>query len=185
MSIKELFPKLYQEKIPEIKGRNIASYDWRSKYYNRLYKFFQYTDIQCTADINYEVRKMYMDSLEKRIFQEKYKAELPSLFDRLKIENIPDVYSQGKPFSVEQEFFNPDKVFLLYVPNKKKSQSFNRVVDKNDLLWDLTRIHFITVGASGQDILLCGNSEYGLCTFTSKIFFKPLKALIWFCVSTE
>mgnify|MGYP006870904990 CR=1 FL=1 len=49
-----------------------------AKYYNRLYKFFQYTDIQCTADINYETRKMYMDSLEKEDISEKYKAELLS-----------------------------------------------------------------------------------------------------------
>ena len=58
---------------------------------------------------------------------EKYKAELLSLFDRLKIENMPDVYSQGNPFSVEQEFFKQDKLFLLYVPNKKKAQSFRQV----------------------------------------------------------
>ena len=49
-----------------------------------------------------------MDSLEKEDISEKYKAELLSLFDRLKIENMPDVYSQGKPFSVEQEFFKQD-----------------------------------------------------------------------------
>ena len=79
--------------------------------------FFQYTDIQCTADINYETRKMYMDSLEKEDISEKYKAELLSLFDRLKIENMPDVYSQGNPFSVEQEFFlSKTNCFLLYVP---------------------------------------------------------------------
>ena len=49
--------------------------------------------------------KMYMESLEKEDISEKYKVELMSLFDRLKIENMPDVYSQGNPFSVEQEFF--------------------------------------------------------------------------------
>ena len=36
-------------------------------------------DRQCTADINYETRKMYMDSLEKEDISEKYKAELLSL----------------------------------------------------------------------------------------------------------
>ena len=63
-----------------------------------------------------------MDSLEKEDISEKYKAELLNLFDRLKIENMPDVYSQGNPFSVEQEFLKQDKLFLLYVPNKKKAQ---------------------------------------------------------------
>ena len=56
---------------------------------------------------------MYMESLEKRIFQKKYKAELMSLFDRLKIENMPDVYSQGNPFSVEQEFLSKTNCFAV------------------------------------------------------------------------
>ena len=106
MAVLKIVPKLYQEKIPETLKEEISLVTTgEAKYYNRLYKFFQYTDIQCTADINYETRKMYMDSLEKEDISEKYKAELLSLFDRLKIENMPDVYSQGKPFSVEQEFF--------------------------------------------------------------------------------
>ena len=57
-----------------------------------------------------------MDSLEKEDISEKYKAELLSLFDRLKIENMPDVYSQGKPFSVEQEFFKQDKFVFAVCP---------------------------------------------------------------------
>ena len=137
MAVLKIVPKLYQEKIPEKLKEEISLVTTgEAKYYNRLYKFFQYTDIQCTADINYETRKMYMDSLEKEDISEKYKAELLSLFDRLKIENMPDVYSHGNPFSVEQEFFKQDKLFLLYIPNKKKAQSFRQVVDKNDLLWD-------------------------------------------------
>ena len=142
MAVLKIVPKLYQEKISEKLKEEISLVtNGEAKYYNRLYKFFQNTDIQCTADINYDTRKMYMDSLEKEEISEKYRAELLSLFDRLKIENMPDVYSQGKPFSVEQEFFKQDKLFLLYVPNKKKAQSFRQVVDKNDLLWDLTGIH--------------------------------------------
>ena len=35
--------------------------------------------------------------IEKEDISEKYKVELMSLFDRLKIENMPDVYSQGNP----------------------------------------------------------------------------------------
>lgn len=106
MAVLKIVPKLYQEKISEKLKEEISLVTTgEAKYYNRLYKFFQYTDIQCTADINYETRKMYMDSLEKEDISEKYKAELLSLFDRLKIENMPNVYSQGKPFSVEQEFF--------------------------------------------------------------------------------
>lgn len=155
MAVLKIVPKLYQEKISEKLKEEIALVTTgEAKYYNRLYKFFQYTDIQCTADINYETRKMYMDSLEKEDISEKYKAELLSLFDRLKIENMPDVYSQGKPFSVEQEFFKQDKLFLLYVPNKKKAQSFRQVVDKNDLLWDLTRIHSSQLVRQTK-ILLC------------------------------
>ena len=99
-----------------------------------------------------------MDSLEKEDISEKYKVELMSLFDRLKIENMPDVYSQGNPFSVEQEFFKQDKLFLLYVPNKKKAQSFRQVVDKNDLLWDLTRIHSSQLVRQTK-ILLCGSDK--------------------------
>lgn len=96
MAVLKIVPKLYQEKIPEKLKEEISLVTTgEAKYYNRLYKFFQYTDIQCTADINYETRKMYMDSLEKEDISEKYKAELLSLFDRLKIENMPDVYSQG------------------------------------------------------------------------------------------
>jgi excinuclease ABC subunit A len=116
LAVLKIVPKLYQEKISEKLKEEISLVtNGEAKYYNRLYKFFQYTDIQCTADINYETRKMYMDSLEKEDISEKYKVELLSLFDRLKIENMPDVYSQGKPFSVEQEFFKQDKLFLLSV----------------------------------------------------------------------
>lgn len=110
MAVLKIVPKLYQEKISEKLKEEISLVtNGEAKYYNRLYKFFQYTDIQCTADINYETRKMYMDSLEKEDISEKYKAELLSLFDRLKIENMPDVYSQGTPFSVEQEFFKQEE----------------------------------------------------------------------------
>ena len=117
MAVLKIVPKLYQEKISEKLKEEISLVTTgEAKYYNRLYKFFQYTDIQCTADINYETRKMYMDSLEKEDISEKYKAELLSLFDRLKIENMPDVYSQGKPFSVEQEFFN-----IIYNKNSPTS----------------------------------------------------------------
>ena len=80
MAVLKIVPKLYQEKISEKLKEEISLVTTgEAKYYNRLYKFFQYTDIQCTADINYETRKMYMDSLEKEDISEKYKAELLSL----------------------------------------------------------------------------------------------------------
>ncbi len=181
MAVLKIVPKLYQEKIPEKLKEEISLVTTgEAKYYNRLYKFFQYTDIQCTADINYETRKMYMDSLEKEDISEKYKAELLSLFDRLKIENMPDVYSQGKPFSVEQEFFKQDKLFLLYVPNKKKAQSFRQVVDKNDLLWDLTRIHSSQLVRQTK-ILLCEILNMDKVQRHRRYFLEPLKALIRFC----
>ena len=93
MAVLKIVPKLYQEKISEKLKEEISLVtNGEAKYYNRLYKFFQNTDIQCTADINYDTRKMYMDSLEKEEISEKYREELLSLFDRLKIENMPDVY---------------------------------------------------------------------------------------------
>ena len=181
MAVLKIVSKLYQEKISEKLKEEISLVTTgEAKYYNRLYKFFQYTDIQCTADINYETRKMYMDSLEKEDISEKYKAELLSLFDRLKIENMPDVYSQGKPFSVEQEFFKQDKLFLLYVPNKKKAQSFRQVVDKNDLLWDLTRIHSSQLVRQTK-ILLCEILNMDKVQRHRRYFLEPLKALIRFC----
>lgn len=181
MAVLKIVPKLYQEKISEKLKEEISLVtNGEAKYYNRLYKFFQYTDIQCTADINYETRKMYMDSLEKEDISEKYKAELMSLFDRLKIENMPDVYSQGNPFFVEQEFFKQDKLFLLYVPNKKKAQSFRQVVDKNDLLWDLTRIHSSQLVRQTK-ILLCEILNMDKVQRHRRYFLEPLKALIWFC----
>ena len=101
MAVLKIVPKLYQEKISEKLKEEISLVTTgEAKYYNRLYKFFQYTDIQCTADINYETRKMYMDSVEKEDISEKYKAELLSLFDRLKIENMPDVYRVSLRFLV-------------------------------------------------------------------------------------
>ena len=181
MAVLKIVPKLYQEKISEKLKEEISLVtNGEAKYYNRLYKFFQYTDIQCTADINYETRKMYMDSLEKEDISEKYKVELMSLFDRLKIENIPDVYSHGNPFSVEQEFFKQDKLFLLYIPNKKKAQSFRQVVDKNDLLWDLTRIHSSQLVRQTK-ILLCEILNMDKAQRHRRYFLEPLKVLIRFC----
>lgn len=181
MAVLKIVPKLYQEKISEKLKEEISLVtNGEAKYYNRLYKFFQYTDIQCTADINYETRKMYMESLEKEDISEKYKVELMSLFDRLKIENMPDVYSQGNPFSVEQEFFKQDKLFLLYVPNKKKAQSFRQVVDKNDLLWDLTRIHSSQLVRQTK-ILLCEILNMDKVQRHRRYFLEPLKALVRFC----
>ena len=161
MAVLKIVPKLYQEKISEKLKEEISLVtNGEAKYYNRLYKFFQYTDIQCTADINYETRKMYIDSLEK--------------------EDMPDVYSQGNPFSVEQEFFKQDKLFLLYVPNKKKAQSFRQVVDKNDLLWDLTRIHSSQLVRQTK-ILLCEILNMDKVQRHRRYFLEPLKALIRFC----
>ena len=181
MAVLKIVPKLYQEKISEKLKEEISLVTTgEAKYYNRLYKFFQYTDIQCTADINYETRKMYMDSLEKEDISEKYKAELLSLFDRLKIENMPDVYSQGNPFFVEQEFFKQDKLFLLYVPNKKKAQSFRQVVDKNDLLWDLTGIQSSQLVRQTK-ILLCEILNMDKVQRHRRYFLEPLKELIQFC----
>lgn len=54
-----------------------------------------------------------MESLEKEDISEKYKVELMSLFDRLKIENMPDVYLQGNPFSVKQEFLSKTNCFAV------------------------------------------------------------------------
>ena len=181
MAVLKIVPKLYQEKISEKLTEEISLVtNGEAKYYNRLYKFFQHTDIQCTADINYDTRKMYMDSLENEDISEKYRAELLSLFDRLKIENMPDVYSQGNPFSVEQEFFKQDKLFLLYVPNKKKAQSFRQVVDKNDLLWDLTGIRSSQLVRQTK-ILLCEILNMDMVQRHRRYFLEPLKALIGFC----
>ena len=93
---------------------------------------------------------------------------------------MPDVYSQGKPFSVEQEFFKQDKLFLLYVPNKKKAQSFRQVVDKNDLLWDLTRIHSSQLVRQTK-ILLCEILNMDKVQRHRRYFLEPLKALVRFC----
>ena len=52
MAVLKIVPKLYQEKISEKLKEEISLVTTgEAKYYNRLYKFFQYTDIQCTADI--------------------------------------------------------------------------------------------------------------------------------------
>ena len=94
MAVLKIVPKLYQEKISEKLKEEISLVTTgEAKYYNRLYKFFQYTDIQCTADINYETRKMYMESLEKEDISEKYKVEFPGIcedsFPRYKPEQSP------------------------------------------------------------------------------------------------
>ena len=53
LAVLKIVPKLYQEKISEKLKEEISLVTTgEAKYYNRLYKFFQYTDIQCTADIN-------------------------------------------------------------------------------------------------------------------------------------
>lgn len=52
MAVLKIVPKLYQEKISEKLKEEISLVTTgEAKYYNRLYKFFQYTDIQCTADV--------------------------------------------------------------------------------------------------------------------------------------
>ncbi len=49
MTVLKIVPKLYQEKISEKLKEEISLVTTgEAKYYNRLYKFFQYTDIQCT-----------------------------------------------------------------------------------------------------------------------------------------
>lgn len=74
MAVLKIVPKLYQEKISEKLKEEISLVtNGEAKYYNRLYKFFQYTDIQCTADINYETRKCIWILLKKRIFQKNIK----------------------------------------------------------------------------------------------------------------
>lgn len=46
MAVLKIVPKLYQEKISEKLKEEISLVTTgEAKYYNRLYKFFQYTDI--------------------------------------------------------------------------------------------------------------------------------------------
>ena len=46
MAVLKIVPKLYQEKISEKLKEEISLFtNGEAKYYNRLYKFFQYTDI--------------------------------------------------------------------------------------------------------------------------------------------
>ena len=46
MAVLKIVPKLYQEKISEKLKEEISLVtNGEAKYYNRLYKFFQYTDI--------------------------------------------------------------------------------------------------------------------------------------------
>ena len=49
-----------------------------AKYYNRLYKFFQHTEIKSSLEIDYDIRKIYVDSLEKENISSKYRLELIS-----------------------------------------------------------------------------------------------------------
>lgn len=76
--------------------------------------------------------------------------------------------------------FKQDKLFLLYVPNKKKAQSFRQVVDKNDLLWDLTMIHSSQLVRQTK-ILLCEILNMDKVQRHRRYFLEPLKALIRFC----
>ena len=69
---------------------------------------------------------------------------------------------------------------MLYVPNKKKAQSFRQVVDKNDLLWDLTGIHSSQLVRQTK-ILLCEILNMDKVQRHRRYFLEPLKALIRFC----
>ena len=47
MAVLKIVPKLYQEKISEKLKEEISLVtNGEAKYYNRLYKFFQYTDMK-------------------------------------------------------------------------------------------------------------------------------------------
>jgi len=63
----------------------------QAKYYNRLYKFFLQTDVMSSEDIDYEMRERYIEWIEQEDISEKYRVELIRLFDRMKIENMPDI----------------------------------------------------------------------------------------------
>ena len=50
MAVLKIVPKLYQEKISEKLKEEISLVTTgEAKYYNRLYKFFQYTDMVCMS----------------------------------------------------------------------------------------------------------------------------------------
>lgn len=151
-----------------------------AKYYNRLYKFFQHTEIKSSLEIDYDIRKIYVDSLEKENISSKYRLELISLFDRLKIENMPEIYLENQSISIEQDFFKKDKLFLLYVPNKKKAQTFRKVRNKEELLWDFSNIHSAKLKKQIK-IVLCGILNMDIDQRKRRYFLEPLKLLMQYC----
>ena len=181
MAVLKFTPKLYQVELSRKLNREILEVTkGEAKYYNRLYKFFQYTQIRSSSEIDYDVRKDYIDLLKKEKLTEKYRLELISQFDRLKIENMPEIYLEGKSFSAEQEFFKGEKLFLLYVPNKKKAETFRKVRNKDDLLWDFRNIHSVNLKKQIK-ILLIEILNMDIVQRKRRYYLEPLKLLMKYC----
>ncbi len=181
MAVLKFTPKLYQVKLSRKLNREILEVTkGEAKFYNRLYKFFQYTQIRSSSEIDYDVRKDYIDLLKKEKITEKYRSELISQFDRLKIENMSQIYLEDKPFSVEQEFFKGEKLFLLYVPNKKKAETFRKVRNKEDLLWDFRNIYSVNLKKQIK-ILLIEILNMDIVQRKRRYYLEPLKLLMQYC----
>lgn len=77
MAVLKIVPKLYQEKIPEKLKEEISLVTTgEAKYYNRLYKFFQYTDM---GNMGCFVKAIYRNTERQNIKYCCYKENLSSI----------------------------------------------------------------------------------------------------------
>ncbi len=181
MTVLKYIPKSGQTELTEHLQKEMKLVtQGQAKYYNRLYKFFLQTDVMSSEDIDYEMRERYIEWIKQEDISEKYRAELIRLFDRMKIENMPDIQTQGVPFAVTQDFFQKDKWFLLYVPNKQKARTFRQVVNKEELLWDFSTITIPNLKKQAKTIL-CEILNMPIAQRMRRRYLEPLKILISFC----
>lgn len=111
---------------------------------------------------------------------QKYRMEILRVFDRLKLDSLPAFTSTDSVFKPDHPYFKQDGIFLLYVPDKKKAESFLHVYDKRELYWNLKGIR--SKKLREQTVrLLCDILNMDIPQKGRRDFLEPLKKLVKFC----
>lgn len=170
-----------QKELPlQLKKEIEVAAGGQKKYITRLSEFLQKMGVESAEEIDYEIRTAYIEWLRQEQITEKYKGEQISIFDRLKIESISDIQGCVEELNVRQKFFREDKLFLLYLPDKKKAQSFRKVFDKEELLWDFGHIKSWQLKEQGKRVL-CAILNMDLQQRKRRYYLEPFKQLLLYC----
>lgn len=158
--------------------KQISEVPTRMKNWIRV--FLNGRGIHCLNDIDYEVRKQYIEQLSGlrgNLLRKKYLHG----FDAMKLESIKWT-EKGKTASEKRLKFAEQQVFLLYHPCYRIAKTFDPDEDQEILLWDFSLQGSKTLKRQIFNILIDTVNRIKDSELRRKQILLPLKKLYLFCI---